>query len=158
MLHSWILQIILWDSAFRYGLPVNFQAILIQPNKKSMKRLRDQLNQLYGHLDGSAGSGAGGNSDVSIFVQFGKSCPIWHHVGFGSLNILSTQKSIVNIVCGFCWQCEKETEALEDSGRFGTSCDINVGGGYLHRTTISLYGRSSFTFPWHGRLICLCLT
>lgn len=52
---------------FRYGLPVNFQAILIQPNKKSMKRLRDQLNQLYGHLDGSAaGAGSGsGATDVS---------------------------------------------------------------------------------------------
>lgn len=54
---------------FRYGLPVNFQAILIQPNKKSMKRLRDQLNQLYGHLDGSAAGGSGSaNTDVSNFL------------------------------------------------------------------------------------------
>ena len=37
-----------------YGLPVNFQAILIQPNKKSTKRLREVLNQLYIHLDNSA--------------------------------------------------------------------------------------------------------
>lgn len=39
---------------FSYGLPVNFQAILLHPNKKSTKRLRDVLNQLYSHLDGSA--------------------------------------------------------------------------------------------------------
>lgn len=50
------------ESVLRYGLPVNFQAILIHPNKKNQKRLRDVLNQLYGHLDGSA---AGGNQSVS---------------------------------------------------------------------------------------------
>ncbi|XP_050498424.1 V-type proton ATPase subunit C [Diabrotica virgifera virgifera] len=42
------------ESVLRYGLPVNFQAILIHPNKKQLKRLRDVLNQLYGHLDSSA--------------------------------------------------------------------------------------------------------
>jgi len=42
------------ESVLRYGLPVNFQAILLHPNKKSQKRLRDVLNQLYSHLDGSA--------------------------------------------------------------------------------------------------------
>lgn len=45
------------ESVLRYGLPVNFQAILLQPNKKSSKRLRDVLNQLYAHLDSSATSG-----------------------------------------------------------------------------------------------------
>lgn len=45
------------ESVLRYGLPVNFQAILIEPNKKSVKRLRECLNQLYGHLDGGSGSG-----------------------------------------------------------------------------------------------------
>lgn len=52
----------------RYGLPVNFQAILIHPNKKSIKRLRDVLNQLYGHLDGSA-AGTSGLGDVSILFN-----------------------------------------------------------------------------------------
>nr|QWN59101.1 vacuolar ATPase subunit C [Henosepilachna vigintioctopunctata] len=42
------------ESVLRYGLPVNFQAILIHPNKKLVKRLRDVLNQLYGHFDSSA--------------------------------------------------------------------------------------------------------
>lgn len=42
------------ESVLRYGLPVNFQAMLLHPHKKSSKRLRDVLNQLYGHLDSSA--------------------------------------------------------------------------------------------------------
>lgn len=52
-------------STSRYGLPVNFQAILIHPNKKNQKRLRDVLNQLYGHLDGSAAGSSSVNADVS---------------------------------------------------------------------------------------------
>lgn len=35
----------------RYGLPVNFQAMLLQPNRKSIKRLRDVLNVVFKHLD-----------------------------------------------------------------------------------------------------------
>uniref|UniRef100_A0A1B0BH61 V-type proton ATPase subunit C n=1 Tax=Glossina palpalis gambiensis TaxID=67801 RepID=A0A1B0BH61_9MUSC len=55
------------ESVLRYGLPVNFQAILIQPHKKSIKRLRECLNQLYGHLDGSsAGAQASGIDNVDI--------------------------------------------------------------------------------------------
>lgn len=41
-------------SSSRYGLPVNFQAMLLQPNKKTMKKLREVLNELYKHLDSSA--------------------------------------------------------------------------------------------------------
>uniref|UniRef100_A0A8P4GRY9 V-type proton ATPase subunit C n=1 Tax=Dicentrarchus labrax TaxID=13489 RepID=A0A8P4GRY9_DICLA len=37
-----------------YGLPVNFQAMLLQPSKKTMKKLREVLNDLYKHLDSSA--------------------------------------------------------------------------------------------------------
>jgi V-type H+-transporting ATPase subunit C len=44
------------ESVLRYGLPVNFQAVLMHPNKKSTKRLREVLNQLYQHLDSSGGS------------------------------------------------------------------------------------------------------
>ncbi|KAI1288371.1 V-type proton ATPase subunit C [Halotydeus destructor] len=39
------------ESVLRYGLPVNFLAVMIQPNKKSVKRLRETLNSLYAHLD-----------------------------------------------------------------------------------------------------------
>ena len=51
------------ESVLRYGLPVNFQAMLIHPYKKSVKRLRDVLNQLYGHLDSSAQQGGHSNQD-----------------------------------------------------------------------------------------------
>lgn len=46
-----------WRTRFvvhRYGLPVNFQAMLLQPNKKNMKKLREVLYDLYKHLDSSA--------------------------------------------------------------------------------------------------------
>jgi V-type H+-transporting ATPase subunit C len=46
------------ESVLRYGLPVNFQAVLMHPNKKSLKRLREVLNQLYQHLDSSGGAGS----------------------------------------------------------------------------------------------------
>ncbi|XP_026530098.1 V-type proton ATPase subunit C 2 [Notechis scutatus] len=39
------------ESVLRYGLPVNFQTMLLQPNKKSMKRLREVLNAVFKHLD-----------------------------------------------------------------------------------------------------------
>ncbi|CAL1549073.1 unnamed protein product [Lymnaea stagnalis] len=45
------------ESVLRYGLPVNFQAMLVRPIKKNHKRLREVLNQLYGHLDSTALSG-----------------------------------------------------------------------------------------------------
>lgn len=48
----------------RYGLPVNFQAMLLQPNKKTLKKLREVLNELYKHLDSSAAA----IIDVSLSV------------------------------------------------------------------------------------------
>ena len=44
-------------SYFRYGLPVNFQGMLLRPARKNSKRLRDTLNTLYGHLDSTALAG-----------------------------------------------------------------------------------------------------
>ncbi|TDH12273.1 hypothetical protein EPR50_G00070610 [Perca flavescens] len=44
------------ESVLRYGLPVNFQAMLLQPSKKTVKKLREVLNDLYKHLDSSAAS------------------------------------------------------------------------------------------------------
>ncbi|XP_031784448.1 V-type proton ATPase subunit C isoform X2 [Nasonia vitripennis] len=65
------------ESVLRYGLPVNFQAILLRPHKKSTKRLRDVLNQLYAHLDSSAtagGSQSGNQDSVDIpGLGFGQS-------------------------------------------------------------------------------------
>lgn len=45
------------ESVLRYGLPVNFQAMLLQP-MKSTKKLREVLNRVYSHLDSSLASGA----------------------------------------------------------------------------------------------------
>ncbi|XP_043935222.1 V-type proton ATPase subunit C 2 isoform X1 [Protopterus annectens] len=53
------------ESVLRYGLPVNFQAMLLQPNKKSMKRLRDTLNALFKHLDGAS---AGTVTDAAVEI------------------------------------------------------------------------------------------
>ncbi|XP_075454470.1 V-type proton ATPase subunit C 2 [Ascaphus truei] len=44
------------ESVLRYGLPVNFQAVVLQPNKKSTKRLRDVLYAIFRHLDEAAAS------------------------------------------------------------------------------------------------------
>ncbi|XP_046388493.1 V-type proton ATPase subunit C [Ischnura elegans] len=60
------------ESVLRYGLPVNFQAMLLHPNKKSTKRLRDVLNQLYGHLDSSAVQGSGHESVDIPGLGFGQ--------------------------------------------------------------------------------------
>ncbi|KAA0194185.1 V-type proton ATPase subunit C [Fasciolopsis buskii] len=55
MVHTKALRVFV-ESVLRYGLPVDFQSILIQPNKKAHKRLREILNQLYGHLDSASAS------------------------------------------------------------------------------------------------------
>ncbi|CAJ0941308.1 unnamed protein product [Ranitomeya imitator] len=53
------------ESVLRYGLPVNFQAVILQPNKKSMKRLRDVLNAVFRHLDEAA---AANMKDVNMDI------------------------------------------------------------------------------------------
>lgn len=42
------------ESVLRYGLPTNFQAMLIQPKKGKEKRVRKALEDLYGHLGDAA--------------------------------------------------------------------------------------------------------
>ncbi|XP_068722243.1 V-type proton ATPase subunit C-like [Montipora capricornis] len=39
------------ESVLRYGLPVNFQAMLLQPSKKTCKKIKDTLDSCYQHLD-----------------------------------------------------------------------------------------------------------
>lgn len=41
------------ESVLRYGLPVNFDVALLIPKNKSDARLRDGLNEMFGHLGGS---------------------------------------------------------------------------------------------------------
>ncbi|KFO92741.1 V-type proton ATPase subunit C 1, partial [Buceros rhinoceros silvestris] len=52
------------ESVLRYGLPVNFQAMLLQPNKKTMKKLREVLYDLYKHLDSSAAAIIDASMDI----------------------------------------------------------------------------------------------
>lgn len=54
------------ESVLRYGLPVNFQAVIMEPNKGTAKKLRVELNKLYSHLDGSAA----GPIDVSLITNY----------------------------------------------------------------------------------------
>lgn len=53
-------MVLLWD---RYGLPVSFQTLLLQPQKKQVKRLREELNSVFTHLDPMAVTG---KQDVSF--------------------------------------------------------------------------------------------
>ncbi|XP_023974358.1 V-type proton ATPase subunit C 2 isoform X2 [Physeter macrocephalus] len=54
------------ESVLRYGLPVNFQAVLLQPHKKSStKRLREVLNSVFRHLDEVA---AASRLDASVEI------------------------------------------------------------------------------------------
>lgn len=57
------------ESVLRYGLPVNFQAVLLQPHKKSStKRLREVLNSVFRHLDQVAAA-----SILDVSISFRKS-------------------------------------------------------------------------------------
>lgn len=50
-IHIKVLRVFV-ESVLRYGLPVNFQTVLIQPNKKNnVKKLREVLQNMYSHLD-----------------------------------------------------------------------------------------------------------
>ena len=47
------------ESVLRFGLPVNFQGMVLAPQRKQVKKLRECLNDLYLHLDSAAGLGGG---------------------------------------------------------------------------------------------------
>ncbi|XP_060574409.1 V-type proton ATPase subunit C 1-A-like [Ruditapes philippinarum] len=60
------------ESVLRYGLPVNFQAMLLLPHKKTQRRLRDELGRLYEHLDNTALTGIdSGNMDIPGLAGMG---------------------------------------------------------------------------------------
>uniref|UniRef100_A0A671UAG8 V-type proton ATPase subunit C n=1 Tax=Sparus aurata TaxID=8175 RepID=A0A671UAG8_SPAAU len=42
------------ESALRYGLPMNYQALLLQTDRKRSKKLREELSSLFMHLDPTA--------------------------------------------------------------------------------------------------------
>lgn len=59
------------ESVLRFGLPVNFQGMVLLPQKKQTKKLRDTLNELYFHLDSAGGIG-GGEELPSGLAGFGQ--------------------------------------------------------------------------------------
>ncbi|CAL8299219.1 unnamed protein product [Boreogadus saida] len=58
------------ESVLRYGLPVSYQALLLQPDRKRVKRLRQELSSLFMHLEPSAMSNkVDASFDVPEIVQ-----------------------------------------------------------------------------------------
>merc|ERR550519_1591144 len=58
------------ESVLRYGLPVNFQAMCLLPQKKQVKKLRETLNDLYFHLDSPGAIGGTSNEDIPTGLGF----------------------------------------------------------------------------------------
>ncbi|XP_028399810.1 V-type proton ATPase subunit C 1-B-like [Dendronephthya gigantea] len=52
------------ESVLRYGLPVNFQAMILEPQKKMQKKIRDILYGLYSHLDNQINDSKGEHVDI----------------------------------------------------------------------------------------------
>jgi len=59
------------ESVLRFGLPVNFQGMVLLPQRKQIKKLRETLNDLYFHLDSAGGIG-GGEELPSGLAGFGQ--------------------------------------------------------------------------------------
>jgi len=59
------------ESVLRFGLPVNFQGMVVLPQRKQIKKLRETLNDLYFHLDSAGGIG-GGEELPSGLAGFGQ--------------------------------------------------------------------------------------
>ncbi|XP_056446622.1 V-type proton ATPase subunit C 1-B [Gadus chalcogrammus] len=58
------------ESVLRYGLPVSYQALLLQPDRKRVKRLRQELSSLFMHLEPSAMSNkVDASFDVPEMIQ-----------------------------------------------------------------------------------------
>jgi V-type H+-transporting ATPase subunit C len=56
------------ESVLRFGLPVNFQGMILLTQKKQMKKLREVLNDLYLHLD--MNGSIGGSDDLPSGMGF----------------------------------------------------------------------------------------
>lgn len=55
LMNSWcILMGLLVMSLDRYGLPVNYQALLLETDRKRSKKLKEELSSLFVHLDPTA--------------------------------------------------------------------------------------------------------
>lgn len=72
------------ESVLRYGLPVNFQAMVLLPQKKTQKKLREALNQLYAYLDSPGG---GSNVEIEMPAGLGFSNAEYYPYVYYKLNI-----------------------------------------------------------------------
>ncbi len=57
------------ESVLRYGLPVNFQACVMKPHKKSTKKIRDQLESLFSGLNLESGGHKNNNKQVDALAE-----------------------------------------------------------------------------------------
>ena len=64
----------------RYSLPVNFQAVVMKPHRRSQKKLTETFNQMYGHLDSKyiASKTTDGSVSGGIFIVLGNGFRLVH--------------------------------------------------------------------------------
>ena len=79
------------ESVLRYGLPVNFQGMILLPQKKTQKKLRDSLNQLYVHLDSAGGSGDVRILKIIYLKYWARDAFIFHNTKYHSLTLQHIQ-------------------------------------------------------------------
>jgi len=54
VVHHYSAYTLLYVGGYRFGLPVNFQPILVVPYRKTERQLRSVLHRLFNHLDTTA--------------------------------------------------------------------------------------------------------
>ncbi|KNC74564.1 hypothetical protein SARC_12894 [Sphaeroforma arctica JP610] len=82
------------ESVLRYGLPANFQGMLLSPHKKKDKQLRTSLEDLYQHLENRSGQdskGANNEDDAPAGLGVGDYYP-YVYIGF-SLGFIEKAKN-----------------------------------------------------------------
>ncbi|CAH2098072.1 unnamed protein product [Euphydryas editha] len=81
------------ESVLRYGLPVNFQAVVMRPSRKSVKKLREVLQQLYAHLDHSAQTHGQNAQDTAELAGLGFGQSEYFPYVFYKINIDMVEKA-----------------------------------------------------------------
>ncbi|KAF7201054.1 V-type proton ATPase subunit C 1-B-like [Nothobranchius furzeri] len=74
------------ESVLRYGLPVNYQAFLLETDRKRSKKLKEELNSLFVHLDPTA-STKDVSYDIPGLCQQDYSSYICFHISTSVLEI-----------------------------------------------------------------------
>uniref|UniRef100_A0A3B5Q9G9 V-type proton ATPase subunit C n=1 Tax=Xiphophorus maculatus TaxID=8083 RepID=A0A3B5Q9G9_XIPMA len=69
------------ESVLRYGLPVNYQALLLETDRKRSKKLKEELSSLFVHLDPTV------SCDIPGLCQQEYSSYICFHIGTNMLEI-----------------------------------------------------------------------